>query len=119
MFKALKETVIWTRMALKSNKFRFIILGKKKRTHQVELKVQGEVIQLIIDNSIKCLWQKFDDSLKWEENYQENRTGFRGNEEHRQGRASRKRSGYTNMHGLLPRTPLPLILYKITLTTTV
>ena len=63
VLKALEETVTWARMSFKPKKSRALIIRKEKRAHQVELKVQGEVIPSIIDNPIKCLGKWYDDSL--------------------------------------------------------
>ncbi|XP_063418448.1 uncharacterized protein LOC134701249 [Mytilus trossulus] len=121
ILKALEETVTWARMSFKPKKSRALIIRKGKRTHQVELKVQGEhgeVIPSIIDNPIKCVGKWYDDSLsdkndikRIEQQVSEgmrsiDKTGLPG-----------KLKAWIYQHGLLPRISWPLMLYEITLTT--
>ncbi|XP_063420791.1 uncharacterized protein LOC134706007 [Mytilus trossulus] len=118
VLKALEETVTWARMAFKPRKSRALIIRKGKSTHQVELKVQGEVIPSIIDNPIKCLGKWYDDSLSDKNNIRKieqqvsegmrniDKTGLPG-----------KLKAWIYQHGLLPRISWPLMLYEITLST--
>lgn len=50
-------------MKSKSKKSRCIVIRKGKLMNSVTLQVQGEDIPSTKENSIKCLWKRFDDSL--------------------------------------------------------
>ncbi|CAC5393840.1 unnamed protein product [Mytilus coruscus] len=87
VLKALEMTVTCSRMDFKPMKSRPLIIRNGKSTHQVELKVQGEVIPSIIDNPIKCLGKGFEDSLSDKNNIGRiEQHVSQGNEEHRHGK---------------------------------
>ncbi|XP_033726788.1 uncharacterized protein LOC117316355 [Pecten maximus] len=63
-FNGIQEVVSRARMKFKARKSRCMIMRKGRLKQQFKLKVQGEEIPSIEDNSIKCLGKWFDASLK-------------------------------------------------------
>ena len=61
---AMEETAIWTRMKFEPSKSRCLVVKKGKITQRFKLKIQGEEIPSIVDNLIKCLGKRYDDTLK-------------------------------------------------------
>ena len=108
---AMEETATWARMKFKPAKSRCLVIKKGKVTQRFTLKIQGEQIQSIVNNPIKCLGKWYDCTLKDVNNSRQlerdpteklvniNKTGLPG-----------KFKAWIFQHGLLTRLIWPLML---------
>ena len=99
-------------MKFEPSKSRCLVVKKGKITQRFRLKIQGEEIPSKVDNLIKCLGKRYDDTLKDVNNSRRleretteilvhiDKTGLPGFK------------AWIFQHGLLPRLIWPLILYK-------
>ena len=63
VLSALEDSVSWARMKYKAKKSRCLVLWKGRVDRRVKMQIQGEEIQSIVGNTIKCLGKWFNKSI--------------------------------------------------------